>query len=32
MRAKMNREQYKDFFNNEGSVEWQDNILKLGRA
>lgn len=30
--AKMNREQYKDFFNNEGSVEWQDNILKSGRA
>jgi len=32
MLAKMNREQYKDFFNNEGLVEWQDNILKSGRA
>jgi len=32
MLAKINRENYKDFFNNEGSVEWQDDILKAGRA
>lgn len=32
MLAKVNRENYKDFFNNEGSVEWQDDILKAGRA
>lgn len=32
MCTKMNREQYKDFFNNEGSVEWQDDIIKAGRA
>lgn len=32
MSAKMNREQYMHYFNNEGSVEWQDDILKLGRA
>lgn len=28
MNAKMNREQYQDFFNNEGSVEWQDDIIR----
>jgi len=32
MTAKTNRENYKDSFNNEGTVEWQDDILKAGRA
>lgn len=32
MSAKIDHEQYKDLFNNDGSVEWQDDIIKAGRA
>lgn len=30
--AKQNREEYLQFFNGKGKVEWQDDMLNIGRA
>jgi len=32
IRAKINRDNYKEFFNTEGRVEWQDAMIRAGRA
>lgn len=32
IRAKINRDNYKEFFNTEGRIEWQDAMIRAGRA
>lgn len=31
-KAKINRDNYKQFFNSEGRVEWQEAMIRVGRA